>query len=562
MDLWGSSTQFPQNKVGYAQEYPHFPHSCKCLIMLVLRGFSPEFSTGVLTCLHAFSPSRVPVLAAAILAVVFVFPAGTLASSEAPPPAPPTVSSAGSSAPDLATRLLDFVLLRQPAVRHAVVACLILGLMCGVLGAFLLVRRMALVGDALGHAVLPGVCVGFLLSGDKASITVVVCATVAGLLGMQLISAIPRTTRIKPDAALALVLSCFFGAGIVLLGIIEELPQGNKAGLKNFLFGQAAAVGPHELLVMATATAAMCALLFALYKEVLISSFDEAYAWSLGVPTTAVRVGINVLLTLTVVISIQAVGVILVCALLVIPAATAGLLCRRMPAMLLTSASVGMISGLIGAFVSYMGPGLPTGPFVVVTAAGFFAMAWMFAPRHGLVSRFIMQRRQKLAVEIENTLKAIYQLRERAGFLEPTVTAPEIARQMRIGTHALELRLRNLERRGLALVTSAGVELTRDGFVRACEVVRNHRLWELYLVNEASIAADHVHDDAERIEHILGPEVVARLEQKLQYPRFDPHGKPIPSLRDLELTEVLQAPPPRAPHEVLLGRYQSSGNIR
>jgi len=454
---------------------------------------------------------------------------------------------------------LEFWSLREPSVRYAILSALCLGVTCGVLGSLMTVRRMALVGDALGHAVLPGVAVGFLLAGTKASPLLMLCAVGSGMLGIYTMTAISRTTRIKPDASMALVLSCFFGMGVSLVTWINQQPGGNKSGLSSFLFGQAAAVGPDELKVMALCTLAVLLIVAVLYKELQVFCFDEAYAASLGLPVRLLHHLLLVLLAVSVVVSIQAVGVILVAAMLVIPAATAYLLCERLHRMLLVAAATGCCAGVLGTYLSYLGTSLPTGPFMVMAAAGLFTAAWMLGPRHGVLRRWWRLRLTRTRAEMENTMKALWQIRERTGFTEETVPLAALASQLRTTEPEAAARVEVLAKRGWAVaVAEGGSQLTRDGHLRACEVVRNHRLWELYLVTHANVAPDQVHEDAERIEHVLGAELVAQLERRLSYPRYDPHGRPIPSLRDLELAEIVASQPPRAPHEVLLGRYRST----
>jgi manganese/zinc/iron transport system permease protein len=189
-----------------------------------------------------------------------------------------------------------------------------------------------------------------------------------------------------------------------------------------------------------------------------------------------------------------------------------------------------MISGLSGAFLSFLGTRLPTGPFMVLSASLLFALALLFSPRQGIVPRWFRQRSQRVRIERENTLKAIYQVLESDGFVAETVTVSALAARRRLPDIAVEAEIRSLVTAEFATASGAQVALTPSGWQRACAIVRNHRLWELYLTHAAQIAPDHVHDDAEKIEHVLGEAMVRELERRL--PRFDtdPHGRPIPSL--------------------------------
>jgi manganese/zinc/iron transport system permease protein len=166
---------------------------------------------------------------------------------------------------------------------------LLLGVTCGLLGGFMVVRRMALVGDALSHAVLPGVAVGFLWNMSRDPVAIFVGATVAGLIGTAFVSAITRTTRLKEDAALGLVLASFFAVGLCLLSVIQRLPSAQSAGLSHFLFGQAATIGPEDLRVMAVVAGVVGVFVLALYKELVAVAFDAAFARSQGLPAAAVH---------------------------------------------------------------------------------------------------------------------------------------------------------------------------------------------------------------------------------------------------------------------------------
>jgi manganese/zinc/iron transport system permease protein len=214
----------------------------------------------------------------------------------------------------------------------------------------------------------------------------------------------------------------------------------------------------------------------------------------------------------------------------------------------------GMLAGALGAFLSFLGPNLPTGPFMVLGASTVCGLAFLFSPRHGIVLKWWRHRSRAQQIQQENMLKAIYQVLEsrqtewqrRDGKKPPSQTqgpvyefAPEgvgvlsIAERRREAIEEVSRVCGQLARQRLVTFDGEHVHLTPEGMLRACEVVRNHRLWELFLTNEAHFAADHVHDDAEKIEHVLGQEIVAQLEQKLQFPMLDPHGRPIPSLHDL-----------------------------
>jgi ABC-type Mn2+/Zn2+ transport system permease subunit/Mn-dependent DtxR family transcriptional regulator len=428
-----------------------------------------------------------------------------------------------------------FFTFSDPSLRYALLGSMLLGISCGLLGSFLVVRKMALVGDALSHAVLPGVALGFLWNMTKDPFAIFVGASIAGLLGTMVVGWITRTTKLKEDAALGLVLASFYAAGSCLVTMIQRLPTGNKSGINKFLFGQAAALSVKDVELIGAITLLAIVLLALFYKEFLVTSFDPAFARAIGMPVFILQEAMMLLLAFSVVVALQAVGVVLVSAMLITPAAAAYLLTDRMHRMLFIAAGFGLLAGALGSFFSFWGNNLPTGPFMVIGASSVFGLAFFLSPRHGVLPRWWRQRSNVQRTQRENTLKAIYHVLEAHEFTTEAVTIEELCARRRETLEEVRLQLAALESHRLASFDQphGAVHLTPEGWRVACAVVRNHRLWELYLTNAANYQADHVHEDAERIEHILGEETVRQLERRLEYPNLDPHGKVIPSLRDL-----------------------------
>lgn len=446
---------------------------------------------------------------------------------------------------NIAEQALRFFTFQDPAVRYALLGSMLLGITCGLLGSFIVVRKMALVGDALSHAVLPGVGVGFLWNMSKDPLAIFIGATLAGLLGTAVVNFIKQTTRLKEDTALGLVLASFFAVGICLLTMIQRLPTGNKSGIDKFLFGQAAAISAGDIKLMAVITVLAVLAVWLFYKEFLVVSFDGAFARAAGFPVQFIHYGLMLLLAFAVVIALQAVGVVLVSAMLITPAAAAYLLTDRMNHMLGLAALFGLVSGAVGAFFSFLGPNLPTGPFMVLGATAVFLVAFLFGPKHGVVRRWWRQRSRARRVQRENTLKSIYHVLEGRDFKGEGVSLRELAERRRETVEEARQQGATLRQHRLATLHEEGnlIFLTPAGWQSACSIVRNHRLWELYLTNAAQIAADHVHEDAEKIEHVLGEEVVRQLERRLDYATQDPHGRPIPSLADMRRGSVADGPP-------------------
>lgn len=429
-----------------------------------------------------------------------------------------------------------FFTLRDPSLRNALIGSVLMGVSCGLLGSFLIVRKLALMGDALSHAVLPGVALGFLWSLTKNPLAIFVGATAAGLLGAVTVHAVRSTTKHKEDAALGFVLAAFFATGVCLLTMINNLPGAQKSGLDKFMFGQAAALGDGDVILMAIVTGLVVVILTLGYKEFKVTSFDSGFARSIGFPAQAIHYTLMLLLAFSIVVSLQAVGVVLVSAMLITPAAAAYLLTDRLDRMLILAAVFGMVAGAAGSFMSFVGSDMPTGPLMVLAGSAVFATALFFGPHHGIVARWWKQRSRKSRTRRENTLKSVYHVLEKRGFQGDSVSWQELA-ERRKETEDEARRLGDeLCRHQFATrpKDQPDLYLTPAGWQRACEIVRNHRLWELYLTHAAHIAADHVHEDAEKIEHVLGEDTVREIERRLNYATHDPHGRLIPGLADVQ----------------------------
>ncbi|MCX7868322.1 MAG: metal ABC transporter permease, partial [Terrimicrobiaceae bacterium] len=231
--------------------------------------------------------------------------------------------------------------------------------------------------------------------------------------------------------------------------------------------------------------------------------------------------------------------VVLVSAMLVLPAAAAFLLCVRLGPMLALAAGIGGACGLGGALASYLGGQLPTGPLMVLCASAAVLLAWLFSPQSGLLARMWRQARLSRRIREENILRALYlELESKAADWEGAAAISEIAQRLHQPTRETAPHIRKLKKAGLATGQGpSAIRLTPKGLARARDIVRRHRLWELYLATAANFPPDHVHEDAEKIEHLLGEETLRRLDQRLPEALRDPHGKAIPGPRT--------HPPPR-----------------
>jgi len=411
---------------------------------------------------------------------------------------------------------LDLILdpLRYTFFQRAMIAAVLVGLVCGVLGCYIVLRRMALIGDALSHAVLPGAAIAFMLGATD----FFVGAAIAGVITAILIGWVTNNSRVKEDAAIGVVFTGAFALGIVLITLI----QSRSVDLFHMLFGNVLGVDDRHLWITAAIAAGVLLTIALLYKELLLHAFDPIMAAATGLPVRGLHYLVMLLLSLTVVASLQTVGLVLVVAMLITPASTAYLLTDRFPRMLGISAAVGVTSAIGGLYGSYYW-NLSSGATIVLVATGFFFLALLFAPKRGLLLKYVRTRRALSRTALEDTLKHAYSLNSTG----EAATPGALAARMGTPRAAVERQLNRLRRLGWVRQGT----LTEEGERRGETLVRAHRLWERYLVDEGVVSMDEVHDEAERLEHISPTTMAERLDEALGSPEADPHGQPIPKRR-------------------------------
>jgi len=414
------------------------------------------------------------------------------------------------AAGDFSRQMLRFWSLEDPSVRAAVLGTLLLGMTCGLLGGFVVLRRLSLLGDSLGHAVLPGICAGFLVTMTKDMRWIFAGAMLSALLAAGMISWIHRQTRLKQDAVMGLVLSGFYGLGVVMLTRLQNFATGNQSGLNRFLFGQASAISPDELTLMAVLSGIVLVLVLLLYKELAATSFDEEFAAANGIPARAIHYLLMLLVSIAIVISIQAVGIVLLSAMLITPAATAYLLTDRLKVMLLLSVLIGAAAGVAGANISFLESRYPTGPFIVAVLTLFFLAAFLFSPAHGLLTRLFRRRRQQRRALADQIVRALYDQPE-------PVSLERLAGELESTTVLVDSAIRLLREDEVIRTTPAGYELNANGREYAADLRRNARLWDLFLAEEGTIAADQFNPDTDDIEQVLGADVIRQLEARLNH---------------------------------------------
>ncbi|HWB09088.1 MAG TPA: metal ABC transporter permease [Pirellulales bacterium] len=410
-------------------------------------------------------------------------------------------------------------------------------LACALLGCYLLLRRMSLLGDAVSHAVLPGVVVGFWISGSTSSGWIFVAAVAVGLVASFLIQLLHGFAQVAEDASMGVVFTSLFALGVVMLvqvgphvdldvdcvlyGLLEYVSVDTRP-----VFGLEV---PRAMLSLAVVLGGTLLFISLLWKELKLVSFDPRLATSMGLHATLVHYLLMVMVALAIVAGFYAVGSVLVIAMLVVPAATGHLLSDRLAGMMAWAAVVAVSSAVLG----YAGDlRFDTGmaPMMAIVAGAEFAAALCFSPRHGLVSRAMHRLGLALRIVTEDVLAMLYRTDESH---ERETAEKGVSRRRCLaaagGGMLARLSLPLLWWRGdIRWLPEGRVALTAGGRKAAESLVRSHRLWEAYLGENFELPLDHLHESAERFEHFIGPALREELASELQQPGRDPHGKTIP----------------------------------
>lgn len=368
---------------------------------------------------------------------------------------------------DLITMLFTDYTIRTVAFGSA-----ILGMISGALGSYAVLRKRSLIGDAISHAALPGIAIAFLLTRNREPGIILTGAFVAGWVGMLIVSVIVNSSRVKDDSALGIVLSVFFGVGLVLLTFIQKLPDARQAGLDKYLFGQAATLLEKDVALMGVVGVIAMLVLLLFWKEFKILSFDTDFGVSLGFPMKAFDILQITLIVLAIVIGLQTVGVVLMSAMIIAPAAAARQWTDRLSVMMLLSALFGAVAGVTGAFLSSATSKMPTGPVIVLVITIIVIISMLIAPNRGVIWRFFILRKHKELVSMEMLLlelyylsvKHHYQLRSYSVMLLQAITPNRVG---------VRQTLKKMERAGwVRLFGASEWALTDQGFRRACEIAK------------------------------------------------------------------------------------------
>lgn len=463
----------------------------------------------------------------------------------------------------------DFLQVDTPALAAAVLACVA----CGLVGNFLVLRRQSLMGDAISHVVLPGIVGGFLvvtwmqsrgwLTGAEGvadarhSGGMLLGAIVAAMIAAGLIELVRRLGRLESGAAMGVVFSVMFALGVIMLekaaadtvdldadcvlyGQLEDIQWWSFTGAEALIDPAALATFPREVATLAVVTLIIAGTITLFYKELKITSFDPGLASAMGIPAGAMHFGLMLLVAIAAVASFEAVGSILVIAMLICPAATARMLTDRLAVQLWLSAGIAVITALLGYAAGAFGPmwlhdagllswgeSLNVAGMMAVVAGLLLVAAIIFSPSHGVIARRMRTLRLAGSVAREDLLGMLYRVEE-AG--RRGLTRAEAIAGVREASDS-RLAARGAVRAALSageIRDSAGrLTLTDLGRERAKRLVRSHRLWEAYLVRVLGLRPDHVHPTAMDLEHVTDEPMRTRLKREAAGDK-DPHGRRIP----------------------------------
>ena len=403
-----------------------------------------------------------------------------------------------------------------------IVGTTLLGLAAGVIGVFMLLRKRSLMTDALSHATLPGIGMAFLgataLGLDGRSLPVLLLgAAVTGVLGVLCIQAILRLTRLREDAAIGIVLSVFFGAGVVVLSYIQANAAAGAAGLNKFIYGQTAAMSVSDAALMGGIAAAAIVVTLLFLKEFSLACFNDAFARVDGWPVTLLDLMMMALVVLVTVAGLQAVGLLLVVAMLIIPPVSARFWTERLWLLLVVAGIIGAMSGYLGSVVSALLPRKPAGSVIVLTSGAVFAVSLVLAPSRGVLASVGRRLRMRLRIAGDHLVEAAYEREARGsdGNVLPSAEIDRLARVRGWSVWFRPLAIGLLRWQGDLDARRRGLRLTASGRERGARVSRNHALWEQYLVTYADIAPSHVDWSVDQVEHVLSEPLIAELERAL-----------------------------------------------
>ena len=428
---------------------------------------------------------------------------------------------------------------------RALLTSIMVGITCGLIGCFIVLKNMSLIGDALSHSILPGIYVAFILVGYS-TLGFFAGSVIAGLITAIAITWIQQNVKTKNDAAIGIVFTAMFSIGVMGISRLNNT-QGNHLDLKDFLFGNVLGISNEDIVLSFIVTIYCVLSIVIFYRYFFITTFQSVMAETMGISTKAVHYFLMLMLSFAIVAALRSVGVILVVAMLITPAATAMLLSHELKKILLLSAIIGMLSAVTGLLAAIIFDTVP-GPAMVIASTFFYLIATLLSPEKGLIPNYWRSRQETNKIIQEDIIKYLH---KSTGVYDENI----IAERLSLSLSDIKSNINSLQND--AILTLEG-NLTYKGVQKADELVRAHRLWETYQVNDMGMSNDQIHEDAERLEHHLSNADLDEIDHNLGYPDFDPHGSPIPKKKDISTKSlILQKPKSK----VVISENQNSKEI-
>ena len=374
-------------------------------------------------------------------------------------------------------------------------------------------------GDALSHAVLPGVVIGFMLGG-KNELMLFLGALTSGIVTAILISFVERNSKIKEDTAIGIIFTGAFALGILLVSQLKNV----HIDLSSYLFGDVLGVSNGDIIMSGIITFIIILSVILFYKQLMITSFDPTLASVMGISVAVIHYFLMMLLSMSIVTGLQSVGVILIIAMLITPPATAYLLSYKMKTILILSVFFGVLSAIIGLYLSYYF-NFASGASIVLTAVAFFIVTFLCSPKEGIIVKKIKRAALSQVALREDVMKYIYHLQNELSF---TGIKSRFMSENKISRRKFDETVSSLVQKKLAKLNDNKLTLTDEGNLIAEKIIRSHRLWETYVTEKGILNSNDIHQDAEKYEHILTDELIEELDEELGKPDKDPHGSEIP----------------------------------
>ncbi len=433
---------------------------------------------------------------------------------------------------------------------RALIASSLVGIMCGVIGSFMVLRNMSLIGDALSHAILPGIFVAFVIIGYS-STGFFVGTLLAALVSAVAMTWIQERINTKNDAVIGIIFTFMFSLGVIGISYLNN-QEGVHLDLKDFLFGTVLGVSTEDIIITWMVTIFCITSVIVFYRYLFITTFQPTIAATMGISVKTMHYFLMLLLSFAIVTALRTVGIILVVAMLITPSATALLLSDKLKRVIVISGIIGLISAIIGLLVAILLDTTP-GPAMCVVVTIFYFTAVFFSPKNGLVFKKIRKRNLNLQIEKEDILKY---LTKNTSFANNKLS--EVGSRLNISSYKMKKHLRSLKANGNVIYNNDIYQLTENGKELGLDLVRAHRLWETFLVDKVGLKGDEIHEDAEKYEHLLDSDILDQLDAKLGYPEMDPHGSPIPLKRN-RATQLLIELNPR--QKASISKTQPNDNI-